>query len=92
MKQFGDTLYSSLEKIETALHVRIAKEKRDAMKALPALQSQLTASIGDAIELEIDWSFTLSGNFLCKSLDEYSKIIQSIWKTGLPRLLNGNDS
>jgi len=92
MKQFSDPLYSSREKIEHCLKVRVACEKREAIKALAMLQSQLNTNIGDSIELDIDWSFALTEEFLRQSMDDYSKIIQSIWKTGLPRLVNGNDS
>jgi hypothetical protein len=92
MKQYTDTLYGSIEKMECSLNVRIPKEKRDAMKALAALQNQLSSGLGESVELDVDWSFIMSASFLSKSLDEYSKIIQSIWKTALPRLVAGNDS
>jgi hypothetical protein len=92
MKQYTDTLYGSIEKMEGSLNVRIPKEKRDAMKALAALQNQLSTGLGESVELDVDWSFIMSASFLSKSLDEYSKIIQSIWKTALPRLVAGNDS
>lgn len=92
LRQHNDALYGSMEKIECSLNARIPKEKRDATKALMDFQNQLSASFGQAIELDIDWAFTTSASFLSKSLGEYSRIIQSIWKTALPRIVLGNES